>query len=235
MDEPMDGLSESIAIQKEDMSIFDEVDDVIGRAVLIGDPLVAFDYGSGLIKNTMVRGLALAKLLYRLKESWPMFVAAGVEDDLETMAFLHMGTRPQTTRKYLDMWESVFENDSIPETTRKLLYGKPIRDLLLLTAAVREGSIDNDALEDIGLGVESARDKVREARGAATSSNTAIRIYVQMQDTAKFPAGVVYAKRGDESVVLFEIDLEADPKSLEGQALARILHASGIQEAYVVY
>src|SRR5512135_2786118 len=142
----VDDISEELSLAEADMTIFNDVDTVVSRAVTIGDPILAFEYGANIGKAIKVRGLAMAKLLWRIQQSWELFRAGGTDDDFETMAYVHMGIKPDTNRKYVRMWESIFINPNVDNDTKKLLQGRNMADLLRLTAAVRDGSLSNDEL-----------------------------------------------------------------------------------------
>lgn len=226
-------LTQPVRITDEEMKVFDEVDDIIGKAVLIGDPLMAFEYGSMLRRQQAVRGLALAKLLYRMRESWDLFKAAGTSDDLPTMAQIHLGVAPETTKKYVNMWESVFANNEIGDDIKKILMGRPIGDLLLLTAAAREGSLDDSRLLEAALAPDrsSLRDIIRDGRGEQTSSGSAIRILLYMVNTKAGNIGSLIALRGKERVQIGVLFVESDD-DLTKKAIESLLNARHIQEVY---
>lgn len=226
-------LTQPVRITDEEMRVFDEVDDIIGKSVLIGDPLMAFEYGSMLRRQQAVRGLALAKLLYRMRESWDLFRAAGTSDDLPTMASIHMGVAPETTKKYVNMWESVFANNDIGDDIKKILMGRPIGDLLLLTAAARDGSLDDSRLLEAALAPDRAslREIVREGRGEQTSSSSAIRLVVYMVDTKNGNKGDLVAFRGKDRVVIGTLFVESDD-DLTKKAIESLLNARHVQEIY---
>lgn len=230
LDNPM---TQPVRITEDEMKVFDEVDDIIGKSVLIGDPLMAFEYGSLLRRQQAVRGLALAKLLYRMRESWELFKAAGTSDDLPTMAQIHMGVAPETTKKYVNMWESVFANNEIGDDIKKILMGRPIGDLLLLTAAARDGSLDDSKLLEAALAPDRAslREIVRDSRGEQTSSTTAIRIAIYMVDTKNGNIGNLVAFRGKERAFIGTLFVESED-DLTKKAIESLLNARHIQEIY---
>ena len=218
--------SQVVSLTEEDLKIFKDVDSVIGRAVTVGDPLLAFEFGSSLLGGVKVRGFALAKLLYRLREAWGLFRAGGIDDEMITMVDVHMGVRPETTKKYIRMWEKVFENDDVPEDTKRLLMGRNLGDVLLLTAAVGDGSLNEDELKDAALASDrvAIRDIIRQKRGQKTSSSSSIVICLRMSD------GALYAKRGDDRET---IGILNKPESEIGEkAIARLIGAAGIVEVY---
>lgn len=216
----------------EEQHIFDEVDGVISRAVTIGDPLLVFEYGVDIARRRAMEGLALAKLLYRLEESWGMFQVAGLEDDMLPMVEIHMGIKPSTAKKYLDMWKGIFENPMVPEEIKTILSGRKISDLLLMTAAVREGQLSGEDLKAVALtaSTQDLRDKIKEVRGEQTSSSSAIRLYLTRVSKGDMPAGTVYAQQGRKKEVLFKVKSEYG--ELGQQAMARFIRENGLIEEF---
>lgn len=229
----MDNLTVS-KLTQEERDIFEEVDSIISRAVTIGDPLLALEYGARLKRRQTVEGLALAKLLYRLQQSWGMF--RETEEELIEMVDIHMDVRPTTTKKYLDLWEKVFENPMVPDDVKEILSGRPIGELLLLTAAVGEGQLTGKDLKDAALspGKDGIRQYVQKARGKQTSANSAVVICMNMMDKPNMAAGTLYAKQGSKRVVLGVLDEPEDGPELElwNRAVTRLKNAAGIVEVW---
>lgn len=192
----MNDIEAITKVSRGDMDQFDAIDDIVARSIVIGDPLLAFEYGSGLITTAKIKSYALAKLLFKLRQQWELFRQS---DDLSTMAMVHLGVRPTTTEKYINMWEAVFENEDIDDETKRLLAGRNIADTLLLTAAARDGSLDPDEMREAAMAPDrsSMREIIRAKRGEKTSSGTAVQLYVAMRDTSRRRAGTIYVKRGD--------------------------------------
>lgn len=203
-------------LTQEDMNAFKEIDDILGRAVAMGDPMIALEFGRRLKKGAALKSYALAKLMYRLQEAWNLFTASGTNDDFYTMVEDYIGNPPETTKKYVRMWQAVFENPRIPDDIKKLLLGKPIADTLLLTAGAADGSLDNEALQRAALAEDNGalKEIIRQKRGDVTSSGTAVRIYVIMRDRDSMTEGTIYAERGEEREVL---GMLYPPKSELGQ------------------
>jgi len=231
LDNPM---SAPVKLTEKELQLFKDVDDIIGKSVTIGDPLIALDYGASLGRNATVSGLALAKLMFKLQQSWALFTAAGFEDDLPTMISVHMGISGQTFKKYINVWESIFENEKIDEETKMVLQGRSIGDLILLAPAVREGDLEGEELRNAALTLnhQELREKVYEKRGEQTSSATAIKGCLQMQDTPNMAAGTLYAKKGNKRDILFIIN--PNHGELAEALLDRIVRAAGIIEVYGV-
>lgn len=225
-------FDQPVRLTEQETKVFEEVDNIVGRAITIGDPTLAFEFGSHLRRRQAVEGLALAKLLYRINESWDLFRSAGVEDDMVTVVHTEMGVAPETTKKYIRMWQSIFENDGIDEGIKRILMGRPIGDLLLLTAAARDGSLTDDEMHEAAVAPDRAalRDIIRQKRGEKTSSVNAIKLIMTMQDMESMPAYTLYAKRGDERAVLAHFITPVS--GLAEEAIEKIINKMGILERY---
>lgn len=207
-----------------------EVDTIIARSVASGDPLLAADYGMQLMRQAAMRGLALAKLLHGIQSNWELFQSAGIEEDFEDFAEAHMNVSAQTAKKYSAMWAAVFASEYVPTETKLRLQSKPIKELLLITAAVEEGSLTNEELNEVAVADESRiRDMVKQARGIQTSSKTAISISRVMRD-GKYAAGTLLAHQDGRTEVIGSLVTDLDEKSFGLKAIARIVNSVGIQE-----
>jgi hypothetical protein len=208
-----------------------DVDTVADRAVKSGNPLIATEYGNHLGRSIALKGVALAKLFYLLRKNWQLFRVSGIEEEFGDFINAHMNLTSRTAEKYADMYQDVLDNDAIPLETRDKLAGKPIKQLLLLTAAVREGSLDADDLEDVVvLDYNGVRNKVRDARGDATSSRRTIVARLVQREVSKYPHGslVVFDGNG-ESEVIGQFKLE--PTTETGRKyLERLINAHGWED-----
>jgi hypothetical protein len=222
-------------LSEEERKIFDDVDEVISRSVVVGDPLIALDYGASLKRKQTIEGVSLAKLLFKLRESWGLYQARGIEDDLLTMADLHMDVKPATAKKYMAMWESIFENEAVPDDIKSILSGRKVSDLLLLTAAVGEGTLSGEDLKSAALSSDTneLREHIHKVRGEQTSAKTAIRICLNMVDKENMRAGTLYAKRGDEREVLdFTAYAKGTASELTQKAINRLINSAGVIEVF---
>jgi hypothetical protein len=213
-----------------------DVDTILDRAITAGDPLIAAEYGNQLSNTITLKGIALAKLFYGLKSNWELFRASGIEEDFADFIDAHMQVSGQTADKYANMYEAVFVNPQIPQELKGQLAHKPIQSLLLLTAAVREGSFDSEDLEDVVvLDHNGIRAKVREARGEATSSRTAVHARLVQRTHSVYPKGtiVVFGTSSDgheeiEAIGYLKLD-EARTESGK-KYIQRIINALGLED-----
>lgn len=230
MNELITAFDQPVGLSSDDMNIFEDVDVIVSRAVTIGDPLIALDYGKELVKDMQVKGVALAKLLYRLKQNWNLFEVAGFEGTLTEVAELHLGRSEETVKKYIRMWESVFENNSIPQDVKNKLMGRPIGDLILLTAVAREGNGDELALLADASDRNSLRNLIRRVRGEQTSTKTAIHINLAMR-SGQHPIGTLYAFQDGIKYMIGYLNVESD-EDVVSRAIARIVGSARITEKY---
>lgn len=217
------GMDLSPMFNQKDLDFLNEVDEVIERSIIQADPTYAFNFGRTLWKDGHLKGLALAKFLAKMSQQWHVFSMGEVEERFEDAVSSEIGISPQTVRKYANMWENLFENDEIPAEYRALLYGKPIKSLLLLTAAARDGDdIDWEEVTNASTGNE-IRDIVREARGEQTSSKNSLRIRLSR-------SGKLEVQRGfDGPITVFgyiELTLRDDPDV--DAAITRLVERAGV-------
>lgn len=218
-----------VSITEREIQQFDEVDEVIDSSLIIGEPDKIFEFGLYVKRTAAITSYVLAKLLWRLKNSWDSF---SIEGEFVDVVYERLGTPAQTTRKYVNMWESIFENPEIPEATKYILMGRPIRDTLLLTASAKEG-MTPDELRNAALAPDqdTLRDLINKARGEQTSSSNALFLtLVLREDDTNYPRGTLLCRRGRDGAVkawgIFKVD-DTDPDV--SQAIARTMSV-GIRE-----
>jgi hypothetical protein len=174
-------------------------------------------------KATMhISGLSLAKLLYRWKEARESF---GIpNDDFEDRVFAETGISPQTTRKYVGVWETVFVKSDLPDAIERALLGKPIQGLLLLPAAVREGELDAADWEEIAQAPDPAsiKEVVRKRRGKVTNSHTAVTLYLERD-------GTLLARQGDDQEYIGYLNQDLETEFAK-TAIERIIREARVVE-----
>lgn len=211
-----------------------DVDTILDRAIIAGDPLIATEYGNQLSNVMRLKGVALAKLFFGLKSNWAVFRTAGIEDDFQTFVEAHMTIRGRTADKYADMYAEVLANEQIPSLIREQLKLKPIQTLLLLTAAVREGDLNAKDLEDVVvLDHSGVHDLVRKARGDATNSSAAIYARLITEKDNSYPAGsiVVFGTSSDGRLEIEPIGMVSlEPRTEAGKKyLERVKRKLGLE------
>jgi hypothetical protein len=197
-----------------------EVEAAVYDAVEAKDDHFITDLMGTKIKTIRIQGVAMAKLLSLWKDAAPEF---GLDaDDWIDHAAAWTGLASGTIYKYVDVWRSVL---APWENTDRfwVLVSKPIQGLLLLPAAAKEGSLQENDWEEIegaedGLAIKKV---VKRVRGEATNSKTAINLVVGRD-------GLVTAWRGDESAAVGYLNIH-DTDQLTDAAVTRILNAAGIR------
>ena len=124
----------------------DEVDEVIEQSLIVGLPDAAIQYGWQLIAGGHLSGIKLCKLLYELTEMWPRFQTS---DDIKDAVFKGMGVPTETYRKYEGVWRSIFANENIDKRVREMMRNKPMRGLIGIAAAARNGEFTEQDWNDL--------------------------------------------------------------------------------------
>lgn len=219
-------------LSSSDTTLFNKVDEVLERSITVGDPLIAFEFAQSLQRDGLLKGLAIAKLMYKVKQSWALFEVAGVGDTFENLVQSMNGYSPATVDKYIRMWESIFENPDLPEDIKNSLSGRPIRDLMLLTAASREGSLTDEDWGKVSVAGDTSevRDIVRKARGEVTSSKNAVTIILQIRDNGTYPRGALTASKDGLRIMIGTLDVDNEDE-IAKKAITRLVNAARILEA----
>lgn|SRR5574340_608681 len=225
MSEPIgNGIDTAIQLKAGDREVLRMVDTAVDSAIAQGDLGPAITFGRALRRQMQASGLALAKLLYKLREAWELFKAAGIDDDFVDVIYTEMGVAPGTTAKYVALWESLFANPQIPPEVKQNLESKPMRSLILLTAAARDEDFDWEKVVDATTPHE-IREIVREHRGQQTSSGSALILEINLRD------GKLTARKGDETAAIGVLAVKEYPTNpLVASAIDRILSSAGIME-----
>lgn len=218
------GVDMAVMLTPGDKKIFDMVDEIVEQSVVQGDIQPAMSLGKSLRRSIQANGLALAKLLYRVKEAWEVL---GDDNDLYEIIYAEMGVASSTVHKYINMWGAIFANPQISDEVKAQLEGKPIKALLLLTAAAREGEIDEETWERVSDATTSSevRSIVRDLRGERTSSNQAIILELNMT------SGILMARKGDQYDVvgMLNVGLREESDLIEA-SITRLVNSANIME-----
>lgn len=218
------GIDLASFLTPTDFILLDQVEEIVQQSVYRGDVHAAMVFGRALRRGLQVNGIALAKLLAKLSDSWELFQAAGIDDEFVDVIYAEIGVSPSTTNKYVAMWKAVFDNPNVPQEALPKLYGQPIKSLLLLTAAAREGSLDWNKVSS-AVTTADIRNLVKQARGEATSSGSAIHLSLDVRD------GTIWARQGVEKSVIGVLLLtrQKDDALVEA-GIQRLIRSANIME-----
>lgn len=220
----MNELIEDSALTVGDLQILDEVDVIVARSLAEADPRIAMRYGSALKRNMQVSGVALAKLLWNMQDNWHAFEEEGIEDDFYSVIEAEMGLALITIKKYTRLWDSVFANPDIPAPIKQRLLGKPMTSLLLLPALTDEESVDWERVADAQTR-DDLRSYVKEIRGSATSSDSAVFITLDVRN------GQLKAHMGGDPPIIFGLlNMDRMEEVAAKKAIERIVRNSNIKE-----
>ena len=207
----MSDLSVNIPLNKDDVSQLELVTDIINRSISMGDPRVALRIASNLNKGLVIRGVALARLLYELRDKWHLF---NVTENFYDAVRVETGIATETVHKYIRVHETVMLDPQIDDKLRERLMERSMDQLLLLPAVW--SNIDLEQKEALALTTSKPelRKMVRELNGAATSSETAVIVKYEVS------SGTLSCRQGSKGPFtvfgqLYDIDNPAVQKAIE--------------------
>jgi len=168
MDHPLDS---TIKVTEKGIALIDKVDAMIDQALTTGNPLSILEFGAQLRQYRHISGLALAKLLYRLREVWDHF---DTDDKLRDVAYEYIGESGYTYQRYIDSWQYVAMD-------RRELWNKPIGGLLICIAGAKEDQLKTSHWKAIENAPNKAaiRDIIKEVRGTTGGGVNALRIWLR--------------------------------------------------------
>lgn len=220
------GLDQPLPIGDHIKEELSKVDDVMAEVAASGDLGKGFEFGRGLIVGVQAKGIAMAKLLHRMKETWGTF-GASKEDRFEDRVFVEWGISKQTTDKYTTMWKSLFENPDIPVDVRDSLYERPIKTLLKLGRAAREDVFNDDEWRNVVTlpDYHQINEEIQKKLGEPVVGKKALKIFL-------YDNGTLVATEGDERVTLGALRIsEQDMNNkIRWRAIERLKRAAGVLE-----
>lgn len=214
---------QAIVLTDVEEKMFELDNRVVARAIKTKDPAAIANHIRQLRRQGQVSGLSLAHTLYLWKDAVDKF---GYDpDDFEDMVLSETGLSVQTTRKYVQMWQAIFNNPQVEAHVVAALRGQPIQNLLLIAPAAKEDGLDEEHWERLADAESKSevRQIIREVRGVRTSGNNALIIRLKRD-------GILEARRGDgvyESIGYLSLNLRGSSEVIDA-AISRILRASGI-------
>lgn len=174
----------AMPLSKATWSVLEQVDEVIAKAIEDQEPDYIIQAGLDLRMASQASGLGLAKLLYESRKNWHLF---GSDDSFATVAKTQMGVADQTYNKYIWVWEHVINHPYLNENQelKKLIMGKPIGGLILLTAAARENQLEESDWEQLGKApnISAIRDIIARVRGHIGPAKNTLRMLLHPDGT----------------------------------------------------
>jgi hypothetical protein len=133
------GLDQPLPVSDEALSeVYEAIDRLIEESVEAKDPEAAIAGGRALIKGVQLRGVGLMRLLYKLYKQWAKF---GLTETFEDRIYDEWGFGKKTVKRYIRIYQAVFENEDVPEALLSTLAEKPVNTLERLVRPVNENKL----------------------------------------------------------------------------------------------
>ena len=174
-------LDRAMTFKKQELAVFNQVDDVVNKCVLSGNPMPALQMAYALRRSGQVAGVALGKLLYEMRERWESFAS---DDDFVNLCESHVGLSQWTYDNYVDMWMWVAKD-------RPELWGKPVHGLIKCIAAAKEEQLEEEDWEEIGQAdnVAAINEVIKRVRGYKTRSAKLVNLWIRRDGTIQVREG----------------------------------------------
>ena len=162
-----------------------DVDLVVEDALKHRDPEIAFTYGQKLNETGQAVWVAVAHLVYKMKQHWKKEFPS--DDEFTTVASARWNKSPETIRRYLEIWEWIFERQSHPDIRSDRLLSQPMAGLWYVKAAAKEGQLVDADWEEISRApdVASLREIGRRVRGEVGRAKDALKLAMEEDGTIK--------------------------------------------------
>lgn len=122
--------------------ITQEVDGIIQKAIVEGDPEIAIAAGRTLITSIRLAGLGMIRLLWGLKKRWGEFELDGVDFDDYNFSDT-LGLSKTTITRYVRIG-AMLESEDVPNDVRGTLLTRQVKDLSAIATSWDSGFPIND-------------------------------------------------------------------------------------------
>jgi len=213
-------LDQPLALTQTEVRMIDKVDQVVNTAIENKDDSSIVGLSKILQRTGHACALAQAKLLYLWHKAAASFDVE--KDDWADYVSSELGLSLQTIRKYVSVWQWVFDNEDVPISIRPRLMNIPMQTLLLVAPAAAESQLTNEHWMEIANAPDrgTVHDLVRKVRGQVSSSKNAMVIMLKRD-------GTLTARKLDDYIPFGFLNPEVtDPVAV--QAVERIIRTAGI-------
>jgi hypothetical protein len=207
-------------IRMDTTNMIKNVDDFYDKALTdknLGEVLKVI---TGLISGFRLSGLALSKLLYRLKGDWDKFNSS---DTFEDVIFDVTGISKVTVNRYIGVWR-LFEENLVPADLTKKLQARPIRSLIPMAKAVEQGYyINEEEWQRLANAPDDAtvRNELHQIKGETVRRNG---LLIRLKRSGDL---VVY---GNDDIATVGFLNTGDSNANVKRAIERIISSAGIVE-----
>jgi hypothetical protein len=201
-----------------ELGLLSQIDTIISQAISEENVSVALEAAKKSLSLTRISGLALAKLLYKIKINWSKFY---IDDDYLDYMHNELGLIGITITRYCRVWE-MFESHIIPSELEEKMLSKPMRDLVAVSNTVtQEYDIDDKTWDALANSPDSStlNETLRTLKNVEPRSN-ALLIRIKRN-------GDITAYKDGGQFFCGYLELESDEPAVKA-AIDRILSASGI-------
>jgi len=207
-------------IEIDDDWVFNKIDEVIAESIEKHSALIALRVGTQLREISRVSGLALAKLIYGMRENWETY--DDVNDDFEDTVISFIDIHKDNISRYANVW-ALFDKKLVPEELRETIQDKNIKDLIPVGLAISQGyEIEQEEWEAIAEAhdLTGVAKVLREDVKNKPPRKGSLQLYMDRD-------GTIWAFQNEERFFVGTL-VVADKQDAVQKAINRIINGSGI-------
>lgn len=199
--------------------VLNRIDEVINESVQKHDALIALNVCKQLVEISKTSGLALAKVLYLIRENWDQY---DVGDDFTNTVLSYTGLHHHTIDRYISVW-SMFAHEQVPPELTEELKQRNMKELVPVAKAIEQGyEISDENWEAIAEATDFAEVAkiVREDIKQKEPRKGSLQIYMDR-------GGTLWAFQDGERYFVGSLEVTDDEDAVQ-KAINRIVSGSGI-------
>lgn len=116
--------------------VLNRIDEVIDESVEKHAALIALNVGRQLREISRISGLAVAKLIYGMRENWDKY--NDVNDSFEDVVSSYIDIHKDNVSRYANVW-ALFAENAVPKELEEDIQNRNIKDLIPIGLAISQG------------------------------------------------------------------------------------------------
>jgi len=173
-----------------------------------------------------VSAIATAKTLWMMRDQWELICPDA--EDFEYFLFHKQGLAPDTVRRYIDAWDTIYTAETTSQNQFDALAQRPIADLIAISQYRNaHGSLSRDQVGELAAATDSStvRKLLRKFKGLEEQNN---HIQIVLEDDGSL---VAWQNNKREELGYLRLDTDHDPApALRQQAIEQLVRKARIRE-----
>jgi hypothetical protein len=204
----------------DDKEILQKAENVIQEAIEQQNAYIALNVCRELVGVGKLSGMALAKILYSIKDSWESF---DIDDWFEDVVYEYIGLHQTTVTRYVRVWE-MYAEEKIPKKFEEKIQQRNIKEQIPIANAIAQGcEIDDDDWKELADApdLSTVLRVVRDISGKPPRKSS-LQIYLDRD-------GSLWAYQENQKGFVGSLEVD-DKEELVKKAIERLVKNSGVMK-----